>query len=333
MVAFNVNGDDGGRDGAVVQRTKGRNLSIAACSTVPPPKGLGPEEAQSWNLAQAAGLVASAAAQGAEIACLPEAFHRTGAARSLPLEDIPEGPTAAWCADLARKYQIHLIAPLVGILDGVPRNSAAWFDTRGNYGGAYCKVHLTSGEMESGLVPGDVWTVFQIPCREAGTVRAGAFICFDINFPEAARLLALHGAELLFHPTVYSMYGEVGWEAVLRARAIDNCVYICTVNHGIQDEDPWMPGMCLGRSGIVGPDGLTLVETGRYAGVALATVDLARPRLVRAFGVTDSNFRHEMWRHRQPHTYGALATYGAYIEKSDVTPAYPPAKTSGTTVS
>lgn len=68
------------------------------------------------------------------------------------------------------------------------------------------------------------------------------------------------GAELLFHPTVYSMYGETGWEAVLRAHAIDNCVYICTVNHGIGDGEPWMPGMSLGRSGVIGPDGLNPSE-------------------------------------------------------------------------
>jgi len=136
------------------------------------------------------------------------------------------------------------------------------------------------------------------------------------NLAEAERLVATaaaHGAEILFHPTVYSMYGESGWEAVLRARAIDNCVYVCTANHGIREDEPWMPGMCLGRSGVVGPDGLTLAETGRYAGVATATLDLARRRLVRAFGVSgEADFRHELWRHRRPETYREIATSGVY---------------------
>jgi hypothetical protein len=74
-----------------------------------------------------------------------------------------------------------------------------------------------------------------------------------------------------------------------------------------------MPGMALGRSGVVGPDGLTLVETGRYAGTAVATLDLARRRRVRSFGVGgEADFRHQLWRHRRPETYGAIAAPGAY---------------------
>jgi predicted amidohydrolase len=298
-----------------------RPVTIAACSTPRPPPGLAPEAALEWNLAAAAQLVAQAAAQGAEIACLPEAFHRPGA-EALPLEPLPDGPTARWCAALARHHRLHLIAPLIGRFEGAPRNTACWFDAQGRFAGAYAKVHLTTPELESGLVPGDAWPVFAIPCRAAGIVRAGVFICFDLNFPEAARLLALGGAELLFHPTVYSMYGETGWEAVLRARAIDNCVYLCVVNHGIRDGEPWMPGMSLGRSGVVGPDGLTLAETGRYAGVATATLDLARRRVVRSFGVAgEADFRHELWRHRRPETYAAIATLGTYLEEAGLAPA------------
>ena len=290
-----------------------RPVTVGICSTAAPPQELAPEAARDWNLAAAEQLLAEAAAQGAEIACLPETFATYGAARRLPLKHLPDGPTAERCGALARKHRLHLIAPLAGVLDGVPRNAALWFDPNGDYRGAYRKVHLTTPELEQGLVPGDDWPVFEMECASAGSVRAGVFTCFDVNFPEAARLLALRGAEILFHPTVYSMYGESGWEAVLRARAIDNCVYVCTANHGIREDEPWMPGMCLGRSGVVGPDGLALAETGRYAGVVTATLDLARRRLVRAFGVSgEADFRHELWRHRRPETYGELATPGVH---------------------
>ena len=299
-----------------------RPVTLAACSTPVPPPGVTPGDARAFNLDWVERVVAQAAAQGAEVACLPETFSSTGPARGLPLEALPDGPAAQWCAALARRHRLHLIAPLAGVLDGVPRNAALWFDQDGQYRGAYLKVHLTTPEMEQGLVPGDEWTVFELPLPRGGTLRAGVFICYDVNFPEAARLLALNGAEVLFHPTVYSMYGEAGWEAVLRARAIDNCVYVCTVNHGIQDDQAWMPGMSLGRSGIVAPDGLTIAETGRYAGVAVTTIDLDRPRLVRSFGVAgEANFRHELWRHRRPDTYGALAKWSRYMEESGAVPA------------
>ena len=291
-----------------------RPLTVAACSTPHPPRDAEPEEAYAFNLEQAARLVEDAAAQGAEIACLPETFATCGAAQGLPWEPLPDGRAARFCAALARRHALHLIAPLAGVLDGVPRNAALWFDAEGEYRGAYCKVHLTTPEREQGLVPGDEWTVFEMRTSRAGVVRVGVFTCFDVNFPEAARLLALRGAEILFHPTVYSMYGEAGWEAVLRARAIDNCVYVCTVNHGIRDDEPWMPGMCLGRSGVVGPDGLTLAEMGRYAGTAVTTIDLDRPRIVRSFGVTgEANFRDELWRHRRPETYGEIASWGRHV--------------------
>lgn len=298
-----------------------RPVTISVCSTTAPPADSSPAAAHAFNLAQAERLVGEAAAQGAEIACLPETFSTFGGASKLPWETLPDGSTAQWCAALASKHRLHLIAPLEGTLDGVPRNAALWFDTQGVFRGAYCKVHLTTPEMERGLVCGDEWTVLEIPCQRAGLVRTGVFICYDMNFPETARLLALRGAEILFHPTVYSMYGEAGWDAVLRARAIDNCVYVCTVNHGIRDDEPWMPGMCLGRSGVVGPDGLTLAETGRYAGVATTTIDLARPRLVRSFGVSGvANFREQLWRHRRPETYGEIATAGVY-EAAQAAPA------------
>jgi predicted amidohydrolase len=290
-----------------------RLLTVGLCATPTPPADLSPSDTHRWNLCEAETLVAGAAAQGAEIVCLPETFSTFGAARQLPLESVPDGETARACAALSRRHQLHLIAPLAGLLKGVPRNTALWFDPSGELRGAYNKVHLTTPEIEQGLVPGDEWPVFEMECARAGIVRVGVFTCFDVNFPESARLLALGGAELLFHPTVYSMYGESGWEAILRARAIDNCVYLCTVNHGIRDDEPWMPGMCLGRTGILGPDGLTLADTGRYAGVVTATIDLARRRLVRSFGVSgEADFRHELWRHRRPTTYTALTTPGAY---------------------
>jgi predicted amidohydrolase len=88
------------------------------------------------------------------------------------------------------------------------------------------------------------------------------------------------------------------------------------VNHGNADTEPWMPGMGLGRSSVIGPDGLSLADTGRHAGVATAAIDLDRPRLVRAMGVSGlADFREQMWRHRRPETYGRITEWGCWLEK------------------
>src|SRR5215211_4536734 len=103
-----------------------RPVTLGLCSTPAPPKELSPLETREWNLAEAERLVAEAAAQGAEIVCLPETFATYGAARSLPLEELPGGETGERCAAMARRHGVHLIAPLAGVFDGRPRNAALW---------------------------------------------------------------------------------------------------------------------------------------------------------------------------------------------------------------
>jgi predicted amidohydrolase len=268
-----------------------------------------------FNVSSAERLLAEAAARGSDIACLPETFQVTGIEAEVAQRDfaesVPGGPAFQRMAAIARKHSLYVIAPLLCRVEGILRNAAVFIDRNGEYLGCYHKVHLTTPEREAGIVAGDDYPVFEL---DFGHV--GAAICYDVNFPEIFRLLALDGAEIIFHPTVYSMYGEVGWEAVIRARAIDNCVYVCPVNHGNTDLEPWMPGMGLGRSSVIGPDGLTLADTGRYAGVAVATVDLDRPRMVRSMGVAgEANFREQMWKHRRPETYGKITDGGYWLRQ------------------
>src|SRR5688500_10359666 len=101
---------------------------------------MSPADAHRWNVSEAERLVAEAASHGAELVCLPETFSTYGPPRHLPLERLPDGDTARRCAALARRYHLHLIAPLAGLLDGVPRNTALWFDPSGALRGAYNKV-------------------------------------------------------------------------------------------------------------------------------------------------------------------------------------------------
>lgn len=291
-----------------------RTVRVAVCSTpLRVPDGTDAEK-HAYNLDIAEELIIRAAGQNADIACLPEVFHVKGVRRAGKsrewFEEVPGGPTYTRMSQIAQRHGINVIAPILANEQGIRRNLAMVFDRTGRYVGGYRKVHLTKVESDEwGIVPGHDWPVFEL---DFGTI--GVTICFDVNFPEGFRILALQGAEIIFHPTVYGMYGEVGWEAVIASRAIDNCVYVCPVNNGIEDEAPWMPGMCLNRSSVIGPDGVFLADLGRYWGMAVAEIDLDRPRIVRSMGDSgEANFRENMWEHRRPETYGKLTEHGSWV--------------------
>jgi hypothetical protein len=93
---------------------------------------------------------------------------------------------------------------------------------------------------------------------------------------------------------------------VLRARAIDNGVYLVSACYGIQPNRAWRPGLTQGRSGIVRPDGLIAAEAGRYPGLATATVDL-EPRIIGPFsGPEETYFWPAVQTDRCPETYGII---------------------------
>lgn len=262
------------------------------------------ENREAYNLDWALRLLTEAGKRGSDIVCLPEAFSTNG----IPGEEIARmaeslpGRTYEAVARLARDYGMYVIAPIFAYCEGILRNTAMVIGKDGLLVGNYHKVHLTAPELEWGVRPGDDYPVFGLDFGKVGIMT-----CFDNQFPEVARILALEGSEIIFFPHVQSGWGEVGWEIQLRARAIDNCVYIVSSSYGINGDDPWMPGMVVGRSGVIGPDGIILAEAGRYVGVVTCEIDLDRPRMVRCYGTSGiANWREETFRYRRPETYGRI---------------------------
>ena len=305
-----------------------RLVQVAVCSTPNTVIGESDEERYEFNLRKAVELLHEAAAQGADIACLPEAFPvrgiTSGGTDDRWYEPVPGGETFQRMAAVARERSMYIVAPVLG-LDGagLRRNVGMVIDRNGNYVGGYNKVHLTMTEIEAwGITAGNSWPVFELDFGKIGIT-----ICYDVFFPEGYRILALKGADIIYHPTMYSMYGEVGWEAVIQSRAIDNCVYVCPVNYGFTDHEPWMPGMCLNRSSVIGPDGISVVDRGRYWGVAVASLDLDRPRMVYRGGATGlASFREDAWNHRRPDTYQELLAYGYWATETGKEGVVQPAK-------
>jgi N-carbamoylputrescine amidase len=206
------------------------------------------------NMAIAMDRVRDAAAQGAQIICLPELFKTLYFCQSedhanFSLAEKVPGPTTERLGALARELEVVLIAPLFERrAPGVYHNTAAVIDADGTYLGKYRKMHIPDDPLfyeKFYFAPGDLG--FQAWDTRYG--RIGVLICWDQWYPEAARLTALHGARILFYPTAIGWHpsekaklGESqhnSWETIQRGHAIANGVYVAAVNRiGHEGEAP-----------------------------------------------------------------------------------------------
>jgi N-carbamoylputrescine amidase len=197
------------------------------------------------NLARAEDAILEAADRGAEIVCLQELFRspyfcqREDAALFDLAETIP-GPTSERMQKLAADRHVVIVVPLFEKrAPGLYHNSAVVIDRDGAVAGHYRKMHIPDdpGFFEKFyFTPGDKG----FHAVDTAVGRIGVLICWDQWFPEAARLMALDGAELLFYPTAIAyLDGESdeenaamreSWVTVQRGHAIANGVFVCAPN-------------------------------------------------------------------------------------------------------
>lgn len=285
----------------------GRLVSIAAIQLPAWSEGGSARERKAFHVDHIEKWLHAAGQAGADIACLGETCttNWVGAAASDPdvVEDAFEGPTTLLARSLARQYRMHVVVPIAARLAGQMQNLAIVVDRTGSIAGHYAKVHPTRLEMASGIVEGNAFPVFDVDFG-----RIGIVICHDLTFPEATRVLGLEGAEVIFWPTLWSGWGEELCYAVIKSRAIDNGAYLVPVSFGQKPGTAWQPGMLLGRSGVIGPDGLILSNAGRYVGMAITTVDLDQPRIAHSFTWDDPyDYRSDMLADRRPAAYRLIA--------------------------
>jgi len=197
------------------------------------------------NLCQAMERVRQAAAQSAQVVCLPELFQtQYFCQREDPsLFDLAEpipGPTSKRLSQLASELQVVLIASLFEKrAPGVYHNTAAVFNNDGTLLGLYRKMHIPDDPLyyeKFYFTPGDLG--FRAFDTAAG--RIGTLVCWDQWYPEGARLTALQGAQVLFYPTAIGWhpaekadFGQAqhdAWRTIQRAHAIANGVYVAVVN-------------------------------------------------------------------------------------------------------
>jgi predicted amidohydrolase len=135
---------------------------------------------------------------------------------------------------------------------GLPRNTVSIIDRLGNVILTYAKVHTCVFDVEKQLTPGDDFYVTELNTG-AGTIKTGAMICYDREFPESARILMLKGAEIIVVPNACPI--EINRKSQLRARAFENMVGIAMTNYAGGKID------CNGHS--LAFDGMAYLETGQ----------------------------------------------------------------------
>jgi N-carbamoylputrescine amidase len=197
------------------------------------------------NLALALEQVEAAARDGARLVCLPELFRsryfcqREDAALFSLAEPIP-GPSSEALAKLAAECGVTICASLFERrAEGLYHNTSVILDADGQLVGKYRKMHIPDDPLyyeKFYFTPGDLG--FQAPQTRNG--RIGTLVCWDQWFPEAARLTALSGAQILVYPTAIGWQFDESpetdqaqhdaWETVQRGHAIANGVFVAAVN-------------------------------------------------------------------------------------------------------
>lgn len=192
-----------------------------------------PESSQEANLAKGISACREAKKMGADIALFPEMWN-TG-------YDIPQDVAALEAmvisrdsefinafADLARELDMAIGITFLESHSPRPRNSLCLFDRKGNLALHYAKVHTCDFGDECMLDGGDDFYVCDLDVGD-DTVKVGAMICYDREFPESARILMLKGAEIILVPNACPM--EINRLSQLRGRAYENMLGIATCNY------------------------------------------------------------------------------------------------------
>jgi N-carbamoylputrescine amidase len=243
-----------------------------------------------------------AAGRGAQIICLQELFDApyfckvTDAERFNLAEPMP-GPTTERMQRLAAELSVVIIVPMFEKrAAGVYHNSAAVVDADGALLGIYRKMHIpddplyyekyyfTPGEIYQHGEPADRTTGFRV--FDTKYARIGVLICWDQWYPEAARITALMGAQVLCYPTAIGWHPKEkaewaapqadAWRTIQRSHAIANGIYVAAANRVGHEPEPGTDGLeFFGHSFISDPFGRIIAEAGTEPAVLVAACDPA----------------------------------------------------------
>ena len=248
--------------------------------------------------------IEEAAHEGSDVVLFPElvlsAGYNLGERYHEIAETIP-GATTDAIAKKASDCQVYVIAGIAEKSNqGTLFDSAVTFDRKGKLLGTYRKTHIYT-PTESIFKPGNELPIFQ---TDFG--RIGILICYDLEFPEPARVLALKGAEIIFHLVADWPHGVPGefpervFDVSFRARALENRITIASCNR--VGEDPDLHSSFYGLSRIVGTQGEIIAGADRGEKLIAASIDLEQARRERK--------SYDYLLNRRPDLYHQLSANG-----------------------
>jgi nitrilase len=241
------------------------------------------------NLTRARRALRGAAAEGVQLAVLPENFAcmaRREADRVALAEEDGAGPLQDFLAAEAARSGMWIVGGTLPIKSEDPKRpyaAALVYDGSGKRAGRYDKVHLFDVRLPESeeayresrsTMPGTGALLVDSPWG-----RIGVAICYDLRFPELFRWLSAEGADLIVLPAAFTFRtGKAHWEPLLRARAIENLCYIVAA---AQTGSHPAERRTYGHSLIVDPWGAVIAEAAGRPAVVTATIDSARLRTLR----------------------------------------------------
>jgi 5-aminopentanamidase len=222
------------------------------------------------NLREVAVRVRAAASQGARFIVLPECvvsgYMYASYEEAMTIAEVVPGPSTARLVELAAETDVYLVAGLLERDGERLFNSAVVVGPHGLVG-TYRKTHTLCLGVDRFTTPGDLpYTVYDLPIG-----RVAVLICYDLRFPEAARTLGLAGAQILALPTNWPDSSAIMPEVFARSRAAENRMHLVAADRVGAERSATF----LGRSVIVGADGVVRAEAGMHEAETLLTdIDL-----------------------------------------------------------
>ena len=238
------------------------------------------------NLAEADAFIGRCAKAGARLVVLPEMFCCPYKSDAFPVyAEKAGGKVWSFLAEAAKKYNVCLVGGSMPELDEEGRvyNTSFIFNEEGGQTGCHRKMHLFDIDIKGGqrfmesetLSPGNTMTVI-----DTAWGKIGVMICFDMRFPELGRLMALAGASAFIIPAAFNMTtGPAHWELTLRARAVDNQVYVLACAPSRDEKGSYVS---YGNSLAVSPWGNVLGRLDAEAGILFAELDTEHVAAIRS---------------------------------------------------